>query len=242
MPSVFRFKFVNNASSLQGNQYRRFSKSKYTINHELLNKGIISHQHAWFWGMFLSDGSLHGNNNKNGPKGIRWDLKYDCYGTLESLRNIVNSSHPIFFLCFQITSANFQFLAAIQKVISQQCLNTSSEYGQIYTFKSANASCLLYARQDQLLQIGKWMYPSSMLTTELFLKKKYQRFQLLQRLLDPNTRISDRLSIVNAYVEKEQARSAAVLKKLIEMSMSVSDPKACPEHYRFRKNFYELSQ
>eukprot|EP01083_Nonionella_stella_P181296 648918_1 len=74
---------------------RRFRK--YSINHDFLENGVISHQHAWFWGMFLSDGSLCCPHKANKQEMIGWYQKYDSYPMLETLRSVCESTHPITF-------------------------------------------------------------------------------------------------------------------------------------------------
>ena len=61
-----------------------------------MDNGIISHQHAWFWGMFLTDGGIS-HNKKGIPVGFQWNQKYDSYPILDALRDIIGSSHPIGF-------------------------------------------------------------------------------------------------------------------------------------------------
>ena len=71
---------------------------RYKINGSFLDKGIITHQHAWFWGLALSDGCISSSKGKaNGVDRIVWSLKYDDYVVLDTLRTIVDSTHPIYF-------------------------------------------------------------------------------------------------------------------------------------------------
>ena len=67
---------------------------RYAINKEFLKDGIVSHEHAWFWGMVLTDGCITFQYKRNS---IHWQQKYDSYNILERLRAIVDSTHNITF-------------------------------------------------------------------------------------------------------------------------------------------------
>eukprot|EP01084_Bolivina_argentea_P152643 266240_1 len=70
---------------------RTYRTRIYTVNDSFLDRGLISHEHAWFWGWFLTDGNLYRNV-------IKWQLKYNSYQSLQNLRQIVGSTHPIAFV------------------------------------------------------------------------------------------------------------------------------------------------
>ena len=75
-----------------GNNGRSFAPiARYAINHEFLDHGITSHGHAWFWGMFLTDGHLMSN------RCVMWGQKFDRHEALSHLRDIVESTHVIYF-------------------------------------------------------------------------------------------------------------------------------------------------
>eukprot|EP01084_Bolivina_argentea_P152644 266241_1 len=69
---------------------RTYATRIYSVNDSFLDNGLISHEHAWFWGWFLTDGNLYRNV-------IKWQLKYNSYQSLQNLRQIVGSTHPISF-------------------------------------------------------------------------------------------------------------------------------------------------
>lgn len=73
------------------NSYAR----KYKLNQSFLDQGIISSSHAWFWGFFLTDGSITKSNNS--PCGLRWNQKYDSHPILSQIRKITGSTNPITF-------------------------------------------------------------------------------------------------------------------------------------------------
>ena len=70
---------------------RDYGKAIYSINHEFLDHGIPSHRHAWFWGLFLTDGYVSKTNE------ISWGQRYDSYPMLDRIRSIVDSTHPLIF-------------------------------------------------------------------------------------------------------------------------------------------------
>eukprot|EP01084_Bolivina_argentea_P152642 266239_1 len=88
---------------------RTYRTRIYTVNDSFLDRGLISHEHAWFWGWFLTDGNLYRNV-------IKWQLKYNSYQSLQNLRQIVGSTHPIAFMhasgrikcCFTFSSKQLQ--------------------------------------------------------------------------------------------------------------------------------------
>eukprot|EP01083_Nonionella_stella_P043707 117949_1 len=53
--SILRYR-IQNRSILQSLSVSGFTK--YSVNHRFLDEGLISHRHAWFWGVFLTDGGL----------------------------------------------------------------------------------------------------------------------------------------------------------------------------------------
>eukprot|EP01084_Bolivina_argentea_P042785 78867_1 len=69
---------------------RQYRTRKYQLNENFLDNGLTSHEHAWFWGWFLTDGGIVKNQ-------MSWDLKYNSYPALEKLRNIMNATYPIHF-------------------------------------------------------------------------------------------------------------------------------------------------
>eukprot|EP01084_Bolivina_argentea_P195194 334922_1 len=69
-------------------------RRKHSINHSFLDNGLISHKHAWFWGMLLTDGNVQATNNRYT---LRWNQKYDSYPILDSIRTVIQSTHPIAF-------------------------------------------------------------------------------------------------------------------------------------------------
>ena len=89
---------------------RRFVRNrKYSVNDNFFRDGIISDEHAWVWGWFITDG---GASLKNG---IRWKLRYDSFPALQSIRHVLCATNPVTFgqiqplennpICyFQITS------------------------------------------------------------------------------------------------------------------------------------------
>ena len=72
---------------------RRYVQT-YAINSSFLDNGITSHEHAWFWGMLLTDGYIRISSK---TREVSWHQKYDIYPTLEKIRNIAGSTHPITF-------------------------------------------------------------------------------------------------------------------------------------------------
>ena len=68
---------------------------RYAINGSFLDNGIVSHKHAWFWGMFLTDGTMMHRNGQF--VGLRWGLRYSCYPMLQGLKRAVDSTHIITF-------------------------------------------------------------------------------------------------------------------------------------------------
>lgn len=72
---------------------RRFVRT-HAINGSFLDDGIISHRHAWMWGLLLTDGYLVTTAYSMG-----WRMRYDTYPTLDRLRTILDSSHPLHFDC-----------------------------------------------------------------------------------------------------------------------------------------------
>eukprot|EP01083_Nonionella_stella_P229719 812766_1 len=216
--------FLNKRHKNAEHVYHRYSQlstrsfAKYCINHDFLDNGLISHKHAWFWGLFLTDGSIHCPHANGTPRGLIWSQKYDSYPMLETLRSVCGSTHPMIFgtrtdgislycllslyssklactaqqmlgcvayrktfdlvfpemeeqylpsiirgifegdgswvinrvapyayMRFSITSASFNFLRTIQRVINEHGLNTIQNTGKIYSHGKHYE--LLYTRQ-----------------------------------------------------------------------------------------------
>ena len=70
---------------------------KYTINHQFLDNGIISHSHAWFWGLYLTDGCVQGTKKGGALRRIVWRQRYDSYPILAELLSCAGSTHSILF-------------------------------------------------------------------------------------------------------------------------------------------------
>eukprot|EP01084_Bolivina_argentea_P195193 334919_1 len=68
-------------------------RKRHSINHAFLDDGLISHKHAWFWGILLTDGSIQNHKNNS----LNWCQKYDSYPMLDSIRTVIQSTHPIAF-------------------------------------------------------------------------------------------------------------------------------------------------
>ena len=87
---------VNRTSLL--NRFRISTRTvKYRVNHSFLDKGIISHGHAWFWGLLLTDGNVSSNGTEGRVNRVKWKFKYDEHVVLEKLRALADSTHPICF-------------------------------------------------------------------------------------------------------------------------------------------------
>eukprot|EP01084_Bolivina_argentea_P141393 248455_1 len=76
---------------------------KYSINHQLLDNGLVSHEHAWFWGMVLTDATITCPEKNDKFRAIKWHQKYDSYNMLDKLRSIAGSDHPIIFDAYSST-------------------------------------------------------------------------------------------------------------------------------------------
>ena len=72
---------------------------KHSINHAFLENGIHSHRHAWFWGLFLTDGHVRlvYAKGKTARYEIMWGQRYDGYPSLDRIRSIVDSTHHLKF-------------------------------------------------------------------------------------------------------------------------------------------------
>eukprot|EP01084_Bolivina_argentea_P195192 334916_1 len=101
-------------------------RNKYSINHSFLDDGLISHEHAWFWGMLLTDGNISisvpsGSRNNT----LRWAQKYDSYPMLESIRTVIQSTHPITFL---VRKLNNKLYPACELNLHSKHLATSASH------------------------------------------------------------------------------------------------------------------
>eukprot|EP01083_Nonionella_stella_P211111 763670_1 len=70
--------------------------TKYSVNHKFLDEGLTSHRQLWFWGAFLTDGSIVQSRQGN-AQGIAWNQKYNAFPMLNTIRKVTESSHPLSF-------------------------------------------------------------------------------------------------------------------------------------------------
>ncbi len=73
---------ITNARIYQFNRFllmkqskRNYRISPYTLNDNYLDNGLVSHEHAWFWGFLLTDGHVRVGDSGNAT-GITWNQKY----------------------------------------------------------------------------------------------------------------------------------------------------------------------
>eukprot|EP01084_Bolivina_argentea_P195191 334915_1 len=91
-------------------------RRKHSINHSFLDNGLISHQHAWFWGMLLTDGNISRYS-------LRWNQKYDSYLLLDSIRTVIQSTHPI---AFEVKQTKNKLYAACYLAMHSKQLTTTA--------------------------------------------------------------------------------------------------------------------
>ena len=296
-------------------------KSIYNLNSEFLDDGLISHEHAWWWGWFLTDGGISTCRRTIQPPkeyvvNIKWDLKYDSYPILQKLRQIVGSTHPIIFdqpkgkpnpnvvlliysahLCkeaaklmkcdpwrktfdlqfptdidalylpalirgifegdgcwliraqngnvsmsFQITSANELFLQVIKRKINKYALRTHLDEGSVLPRKEGHIFDLRYHKRIVCNDIGEWLYGSDQIDKGLFMCRKYERFQLLQRLSmdDQSLSKSDKVLMLSEHLNQEEIDLKRTLTELISMSRESKNKPEIPPCFRFRRKFFEI--
>lgn len=84
-----------------------------------MDNGIVSHQHAWLWGMLLTDGHIAARPRNHS---IRWRQKYDSYTVLEKLRNIIGSTHNITFVP---NGKNGKYMASLLNITNKNLALTA---------------------------------------------------------------------------------------------------------------------
>lgn len=281
-----------------------------------MDDGLISHEHAWWWGWFLTDGGIFNYraipSTEDCGRSLRWNLRYDSYPIILKLRDLIGSNHSIridtrtydtnptaqltlysVHLCrqatklmrchpsrktfdlqfpqkmdhqflsslirgisegdgcwtmrysggditFKITSANELFLQIIRSKINKYALQTNLDEGFIQSRNNNTCFDLLYYKKPLCNAIGEWMYDSEQIKTGMFMRKKHERFLLLNRLFMINQGMSraEKSLIMREHYRMEQNDMKSILNELISMSKECNHEtgaRTC-----FSPNFYKF--
>lgn len=279
---------------------------RYSINHQYFDGGLVSDQHAWIWGFFLTDGCISTMKFSGRREALRWNQRYDCYPLLHIIANTLESNAPVYVgsqinrlngktyhhsvlnLCsvklttamsalldcnpdrktFEvtfpfhidsqfapglvrgiidgdgcwnfsrgvirliITSANLTFLKELRAAINSNCIKEESS-GRISS-QSSRLHYLKYYRQDHCLMIADWIYQPHLLSSGLYVPKKYERCRLYKTMIEKKSSKSDRVRGIQEHLLEEKENDEMLLSQLVSMSKG---HKESPFYLRFRVSF-----